>query len=380
MFLFMLYSRSRTSDVRNVTSVWFDVVDGHGYLEVKTQDHKMRRLTGRLGLSLNLVAPIHGLCKESWALAFKRAAQNVGFDFDGKFTGPLLPGITASGEWTRRAVGSDEVTKWSNMLLERLLKTTIAPGFTSHGFKATTLSWLAKAGYSEDSRLILGHHSLKNKRTLETYSRDMMSQPLRELDACLKTIRVGAFLPDQTRSGYFSSSGGLSEEMKQPAFLEKRQQSNVLEPPAKSEAFSDWSQVPEGDAGNDSLGDRLMEFLEEDSAGSTSSESSDSSCTDADVEDACDGFVHVETIDEWRPDCDVFQNPKTKTLRLRAKGSALHTYVCGRAVNPEAKLFTGRHVFSHEWKCKQCDNSKPLRDVDAVVAHLDKTLKKRKGL
>ena len=51
--------------------------------------------------------------------------------------------------------------------------------------------------------MILGHHSMKNKKSLESYSRDLQSGPLREYESCIASIRSGAFLPDQSRSGYF---------------------------------------------------------------------------------------------------------------------------------------------------------------------------------
>lgn len=70
---------------------------------------------------------------------------------------------------------------------------------TSHGMKATTLSFLSKWGAHPDDREILGHHSLKNRTSLECYSRDIQAGPLRVLESCLKEVRIGAFRPDVAR-------------------------------------------------------------------------------------------------------------------------------------------------------------------------------------
>ena len=128
----------------------------------------------------------------------------MGFNFEAGHSGPLLPRVGVSGELVARAVGSAGVTRWLNALLERVLEKHPQNGLTSHGLKSTALSWMAKSGYSESTRLILGHHSMKGRRTLETYSRGIMAP---------YHIQFGSFLPDRTRSGYVcQSSAGLGTE------------------------------------------------------------------------------------------------------------------------------------------------------------------------
>ena len=151
-----------------------------------------------------LVAPINGLCVGSWGKAFVKAAFAVGFNFEAGHSGPLLPRVGVSGELVARAVGTADVTRWLNALLERVLEKHPQNGLTSHGLKSTALSWMAKSGYSESTRLILGHHNMKGRRTLETYSRGIMAP---------YHIQSGSFLPDRTRSGYVcQSSAGLGTE------------------------------------------------------------------------------------------------------------------------------------------------------------------------
>ena len=203
IFLFMIYSRARVSDCRAVSSVEIDLFEGSGFLEVRTMEHKNKRYHGKSGQALILVAPSHGLRTQSWLAAFVEIAKAVGLPLDNTRRGPLLPAVDESGRWTDRPTSANEVSRWLVGLIEVATGKPVSRGLTSHGMKATTLSWMAKAGVSETTRLILGHHSLKKLGTLETYSRDMQSGPLREFAIVLKSIRDGTYLPDATRSGMY---------------------------------------------------------------------------------------------------------------------------------------------------------------------------------
>ena len=129
------------------------------------------------------------------------ATKRVGLEFETRRMGePLLPAPDISGGWSARPVTSNEVKKWLCTMVKQM------PGFdptglTGHGLKATTLSMLSKFGASEEVRLILGHHSLRKKSTLESYSRDIQAAPLRVLENMFLAIKRGQFHPDMTRSG-----------------------------------------------------------------------------------------------------------------------------------------------------------------------------------
>ena len=69
------------------------------------------------------------------------------------------------------------------------------------------------------------------------------------------------------------------------------------------------------------------------------------------------------------PDLEIFQNPKTKSLHSRAKGSS-GKLTCGRSLD-NMKPFNGK-VFSNRWMCKQCTANRPLRDAGAMVNFLAK--------
>ena len=64
----------------------------------------------------------------------------------------------------------------------------------------------AKAGVSPPLRKLLGYHVDATELSVNTYSRDLLAPPLRELVRVLSLIASGAFSPDTTRSGYFASN------------------------------------------------------------------------------------------------------------------------------------------------------------------------------
>ena len=93
-----------------------------------------------------------------------------------------------------------------------------------------------------------------------------------------------------------------------------------------------------------------------------------------------DGETHYESLGQGEtqkvippacmgPDLEIFQNPKTKSLHSRAKGSS-GKLTCGRSLD-NMKPFNGK-VFSNRWMCKQCTANRPLRDAGAMVNFLAK--------
>ena len=202
-FLLALFGRCRWSDLRHVNNFFLDTneVDGRtiGYMEFTTFSHKTAAQVARHGLPLPLVAPIWGLEKPCWALEWNKIAKKVGRIFDDTFKGPILPAPDKFGNWGSRSVTAAEASKW---LLELLRPNgSNLDEVTSHSLKCTVLSWLAKAGAEPHHRLVLGHHSTQ-RGSLETYSRDMLSAPLRAMEDVLRKIRMGALHPGLTRSGH----------------------------------------------------------------------------------------------------------------------------------------------------------------------------------
>jgi len=386
VFLFQVYARARVSDIRNIHSIELDITGGHGYIEAKTFDHKTKRLLGTLGLSLLLIAPINGVHQQSWGLSFIEAGKDVGIDLARGIKGPLLPAVGPGGEWLARAVTSDETTVWLNMLISRTLGDECRGGLTSRGLKATCLSWMAKAGYDETTRLILGHHSLSGKRSLESYSRDVQSAPLRHLDSCIKSVREGHFLPDMTRSGQYVNVDAQAEPARPipqshgPA-LEVDHDVDVCE--VKSSRSHDVVSIASSlDHSFNVVKDDPLEEVQSpadngkdvDAGSSSDSDSSYESSSDSDT--AIEKLAHQHGVSRladshvWKEGCSVFQNSKTKTLHLQAVGSSSKTLVCGRPVNECMIDVTDKFVVRNGNRCKQCDTGRPIRDQSAMATFL----------
>ena len=404
VMLFQLYARARVSDLRNLFKVYLDITGAEGYIEAHTYEHKSRRITSGPSAVLILVAPIQGLASQPWGLAFVQAAKDVGFDFEKGFRGPLLPRFASDYTWSGDAVDAAETTRWLNGILKALMG-EVLDGLTSHGLKATTLSWVTKANYGDRTILVLGHHSLGARgKTSEAYGRDVQAGPLRDLCACLKSIRVGVFLPDLTRSGMIREHAESHDEFprsfaSRPPFQPSFAPSFSVAGPANDTA-PDEAALSEGGASALSL-DRAPGFqegelevareAEEDAvfggvspdrvceSGSLESSSDSESSGSSDEPVDYDGFLRGFEVQAPRAtigvDLDLFQNPKTKSIHARARGATPDSkMLCGRPAKGFVP-FSGR-VHSKHWKCKQCTMAKPIRDTGSLLHHLDKRLEK----
>ncbi len=106
------------------------------------------------------------------------AATSLGFDFTSTPVGALCRAIGARGKLTKRHCTTTEVTNFLNLFF----KTDDSNKLTLHSLKDTSLSWASKCGLPEDVRTLLGHHELLSQgksKSLATYSRDMLSRPLK---------------------------------------------------------------------------------------------------------------------------------------------------------------------------------------------------------
>ena len=139
-------------------------------------------------------------------------------------------------------------------------------------------------------------------------------------------------------------------------------------PDAPDEDGSKWS---DAGAGKGSEGGEGSHGVESNSDSSTTSSSGSSD----EAAEAYEKLSSEGVMDKIIPplgvavDLDVFQNPKTRSLHTRAKGST-GPLMCGRKAEG-MKPFSGK-VFSKHWICKQCEQARPLRDTSAVLSFLDK--------
>ena len=174
-----------------------------GYLEVHSLSHKSRSTTNALGLNMSLVAPMNGLGEKCWGKKFLEISNVLAWILiQGRVVNRFCLLQMFREDGPSRPVTSREVKKWLCIMLKQM-QGFDPTGLTGHGLKATTLSMLSKFGASEEVRLILGHHSLRKKSTLESYSRDIQAAPLRVLESMFLAIKKGQFHPghDSFRNG-----------------------------------------------------------------------------------------------------------------------------------------------------------------------------------
>jgi hypothetical protein len=231
------------------------------------------------------------------------------------------------GTWSGRSVTSDEASKWLGELLT--LCSSELEKVTSHSLKATTLSWLAKAGSDENHRTILGHHST-GKKSLEIYSRDLLSAPLRTLEDVLRQVRVGSLRPDLTRSGH------IQDPMHQDC--------------------------KEAEGGDGALATSANADEDSDSSSSTSSSSSSAEDSEAD-ETSAQHWTSLGAADpcalqsSWGTHT-MYQHETSKIVHVEAD-SELRLFKCGVKATSEHHVIQST-AFLENRKCKRC-----LRVLDA---------------
>ena len=207
--LFAIFSRSRWSDLKYMHKISVDrfAVDSepYGFVEGTTKFHKTSTTMERKARYMPLVCPLLGITGIDWVPLWMDAATSLGFDFTATPVGALCRAIGADGKLTKRHCTTTEVTNFLNLFF----KTDDSNKLTSHSLKETSLSWASKCGLPEDVRTLLGHHELSSQgksKSLATYSRDMLSRPLKFYIEMLDQIRRDFFRPDMSRSGWMSSS------------------------------------------------------------------------------------------------------------------------------------------------------------------------------
>ena len=98
-------------------------------------------------------------------------------------------------------MSSSEATLWIRELLcLGGTKEKEANHFSSHGLKATLLSWVAKTGkFSATEQRCLGHHFDPELRSVLIYSRDSYAPLAAKIRIMLDDILAGRFSPDAPR-------------------------------------------------------------------------------------------------------------------------------------------------------------------------------------
>ncbi|CAE7336762.1 unnamed protein product, partial [Symbiodinium sp. CCMP2592] len=216
-----------------------------------------------------------------------------------------------------------------------------------------------------DSCTILGHHSLKDRRSVVTYSRD---------------IQAGLYAKGLV-------AAGSAEELPVDSVFETEAE-RVLLPPSR---VSEIRRMPPFGRAVDSLihsaeraawedpdaafGDSGSQE-EEPGSSSSSESSSDSGSSDSEIDEVLTASQADPTVGQRYHDrCPVYQQKNTRTLHLKPAGSSMERFICGRDITANHKPFTSAVQAAH-WRCKQCWKGKPIRDLGSLVHCLDERLKK----
>ena len=149
---------------------------------------------------LPMSAPVKTVSGLDWSRAWLQLRREARMEAaEGK---PLLPAPNDGGSWANVPLSASSAGIWLRSLLQDVGGPELSRVGT-HSMKCTLLSWCAKFGLDPSIRRALGYHTSSGDKSINTYARDAMSTPLRELQRVIDSVASGAFLPDQTRSGYF---------------------------------------------------------------------------------------------------------------------------------------------------------------------------------
>ena len=246
VFLFCIYSRSRWSDIRSLESISLDLSGDSGFIEATTRTHKGTRTAAKKSKLLPLTGIARGVTGGCWPRLLLELRSRVGLCMQEPI-GPLLPcPISDGGTWTQFAVSASGASTW----LRALLHVDVKSNVSSHSLKTTGLSWCAKAGVCREHRLLLGRHSSSIATSDSYYSRDLLAQPLQDLQDTVDSIREATFLPDCTRSGRFVGKGNgevASSKAELPPSEEPGAQDDegsLSEKESTSSSSSDSKEIP----------------------------------------------------------------------------------------------------------------------------------------
>ena len=207
--LFCVFGRQRAGDaakIKNGVKLDLEGTSCDGYVEASMVDHK-RAAKVRRKMPLPVVAPTRGVSVRTtpWGVSWARVRAEAQLSEELEDDQPLMQSVLTGGDWSGRALTTDQTAQWlCRLLTRRGFGQEDLERVGSHSLKATALSWMAKAGIQKAHRRLLGGHIKPGDRSMAEYSRDELSEPLRHLEHTIAWIRGRRFNPDATRSGLWS--------------------------------------------------------------------------------------------------------------------------------------------------------------------------------
>ena len=195
--LFALYSCARWDDSLHLTNIELSQAGRISLVETSTSKHKTSHVAHDRSLLLPLICLGRGLYSEPWASSWLASREHFGLGGEG----PALPTYCErSSSFGRLPMSSTEATLWlRDLLCKSGSPAASVNNITSHGLKATLLSWISKlGGWTERDQKLMGHHFDKESRSVLIYSRDsytpLAMQTRLRLDKILDFRLIGAGL------------------------------------------------------------------------------------------------------------------------------------------------------------------------------------------
>jgi len=194
-FCMCLYRCSRFYDSQHPERVTCDIDSaGFGTILMESSKHKTSTSQDKKTKLLPMMALTLGVSDKPWGSAWMAAREEAGL---GTHSDPMLPAVSASEVFQARATTTSEATPWLRDILAEM--GLDSEDVSTHGLKATILSWLSLYNVEESVRRVVGHHIDPASRSCLTYSRDALSGPMEIIAKMLGDIRSGRFDPDSTR-------------------------------------------------------------------------------------------------------------------------------------------------------------------------------------
>ena len=218
----------------------------------------------------------------------------------------------------------------------------------------TCLSWVAKAGVSPPLRKLLGYHVDATELSVNTYSRDLLAPPLREMVRVLSLIAAGAFSPDTTRSGYFAFNDPGTQDGNDaaPAVLPQPPSASVSADTTAVTAESALGPTsPQSPRTSDSDSSSLEEVVPE---------STEEDLGDPDESPAAALAAFKQPFFSVQPPFLLVQHQKLRTIHI-AGGDSEERLLCGRT-SSDRFLSVGQVVHQPFPKCKQCFHASGKHD------------------
>ena len=397
--LFVLYSRSRWSDIAYVEYLELDSTEVNGqpfgFVGSSTRHQKTGTSALKKAMQMPLVSPVLGVSDVEWAHIWMETVMGMGLDLFQRPFGAICRAPRSDGSLSNRSVTAEEIGDFLNAALGLVGDKCV----TSHSLKRTTLAWASKCGLPEPTRAMLGHHEIPGQ-SMACYSRDLLARPLSQYQSMLMNIRHGFFLPDESRSGRFVAgdpSKSAAEDYSQVVEAAKpwpsaRKAARVVvnEDRASVAGTSvvdgdDISEAPQLSIFEDHVGTPPQELFHldgDDTHGPAEEERDekdddlDSSSSSSD-DDSSSGSVNEEELhSKINGDCYVrhtsercFQNRKTKMLHRPGKTAGL--LLCGRRCN-ENYLELKDGASFHWPRCTGCFRGEVLTTAEQLVEAFDK--------